>query len=90
MRINYITREVSENKLNMREFAHSINAYYEHIYIGRYSVHALLDNDGNYEFNLYLNGILKAIISNNYWGIGKLDGEGANLANRLLKVYGNY
>lgn len=88
MKINYITEEIKESNLLMGVYAKSMNSYYEQAQIGRYSIHALLYANGGYQFNLYRNGVLRAIISDLYWYIGKLDGEGANLANRILKIYG--
>lgn len=88
MTINYLNEKIYEGNLRMGVFAESLNAYYEHSTVGRYSIHALLYSDGSYQFNLYRGGVLKAIISNTYWYIGKLDGEGHNLANRLLRAYG--
>lgn len=88
MTINYLNEKIYESNLRMGVYAESMKAYYEHTNIGRYSVHALLYADGGFQFNLYRGGVLKAIISNTYWYIGKLDGEGHNLATRLLKAYG--
>lgn len=63
-------------------------AYHEEVKIGRYQVKALLFPNGYY-FYLFKGEELKALISNDDdWFIGKLDGEGQNLLNRLLAVYG--
>ena len=62
--------------------------YQEIIKVGRYKVKALLFPNGGYSFYLFREDELKAIISNDDWFISKLDGEGQNLLNRLLRIYG--
>lgn len=66
------------------------SVYQEIIVIGRYTVKALLFPNGGYSFYLFRRDELKAIISNDDWFISKLDGEGQNLLNRLMKIYGNW
>lgn len=61
--------------------------YQEEVKIGRYTVKAMLLADG-YSFYVFRDDELKAIISNDDWFISKVDGEGQNLLNRLLKIYG--
>ena len=63
-------------------------AYHEETKIGRYQVKALLFPGGEYCFHVFRRDELKAIISNEEWYIGKVDGECQNLLNRLLTVYG--
>ena len=62
-------------------------AYHEDAKIGRYVVSAIILDDG-YFFYVFRDDVLKAIISRDNWFISKLDGEGQNLLNRLLKIYG--
>ena len=64
------------------------STYQETIRVGRYQVKALLFPDGGYSFYLFKGDDLKAIVGNDDWFISKLDGEGQNLLNRLLAVYG--
>ena len=64
------------------------SSYYEEAKIGRYQVKALLFPGGEYTFYLFRDDVLKAIVGNDDWFISKLDGEGQNLLNRLLTVYG--
>ena len=63
------------------------DAYVENFNIGRYQVKAILLADG-YTFHIFKGGVLKAIIGSDDWFISSLDGEGQNLLNRLLKIYG--
>ena len=63
------------------------DAYVENFNIGRYTVKAILLADG-YTFHIFKGGDLKAIVGNGDWYISSLDGEGQNLLNRLLKIYG--
>ena len=63
-------------------------AYTEKFVVGRYTVKALLFPKGGYSFYLLKGEELKAIISNEEWFISKLDGEGQNLLNRIMKIYG--
>lgn len=62
--------------------------YQEIIRVGRYQVKALLFPNGGYSFYLFKGEDLKAIVGNDDWYISKLDGEGQNLLNRLLTIYG--
>ena len=65
------------------------NSIYQELFVvGRYTVKALLFPKGSYSFYLFRDDELKAIISNDDWFISRLDGEGQNLLNRLLKIYG--
>ena len=61
--------------------------YYEEVKIGRYTVMGIFLPDG-YFLYIFRGDELRAIISNEEWFIGKVDGEGQNLLNRLLAVYG--
>ena len=63
-------------------------AYHEEFIVGRYTVKALLFPGGGYSFYVFRGDELKAIISNDDWFVSRLDGEGQNLLNRLLKIYG--
>ena len=63
------------------------DVYQEIFVVGRYQVKALLFPNG-YSFYLFRNNELKAIISNEEWYISKVDGEGQNLLNRLMKIFG--
>ena len=63
-------------------------AYHEEIKVGRYTVQALLFQDGGYSFYVFRGNALKAVISNGDWFISKVDGECQNLLNRLMKIYG--
>ena len=63
------------------------DAYVENFNIGRYQVKAILLADG-YTFHIFKGGVLKAIVGNGDWYISNLDGEGQNLLNRILKIYG--
>ena len=63
------------------------NAYIEKVVIGRYTIQAILPEDG-FTFHIFRGDELKAIISNEEWFISKLDAEGQNLLNRILKIYG--
>ena len=64
------------------------DAYIEVFTVGRYTVKALLFPGGDYWFYIFRGDELKAIISKDDWYISRLDGEGQNLLNRLLKIYG--
>lgn len=64
------------------------NVYKEKFIVGRYTVKALLFPGGGYSFYLFRDDVLKAIISRDDWFISRLDGEGQNLLNRLMTVYG--
>ena len=64
------------------------NVYKEKFVVGRYSLKALLFPGGDYCFYIFRGDELKAIISNDDWFVSRLDGEGQNLLNRLLKIYG--
>ena len=63
-------------------------AYHEEVKVGRYTVKSLLFPGGDYTFHIFRGEELKAIISNDEWFISRIDGEGQNLLNRLLKIYG--
>ena len=63
-------------------------AYHEEVKVGRYTVKSLLFPGGDYCFYIFRDDVLKAIISNDEWFISRIDGEGQNLLNRLLTVYG--
>ena len=65
-----------------------LDAYIEVFTVGRYTVKALLFPNGGYSFYVFRGNELKAIISNDDWFVSRLDGEGQNLLNRLLKIYG--
>ena len=62
-------------------------AYHEEAKIGRYIVHAIFLPE---EIILYVfkGDDLRAIIAKDEWYISRLDGEGQNLFNRLMTVYG--
>ena len=64
-----------------------LDVYYEELVVGRYQVKAMLFPNG-YSFYVFRGDSLKAIISDKDWFISQLDGEGQNLLNRLLKIYG--
>ena len=64
------------------------SSYYEEAKIGRYTVKALLFQDGGYTFYVFRDDELKAIISDKEWFISRMDGECQNLLNRILKIYG--
>lgn len=83
MRRIFIIESVKGVKINCPP-----NAYKERFVVGRYTVKALLFQDGGYTFHIFKGDALKAIISNEEWFISKLDGEGQNLLNRLLRIYG--
>ena len=78
----YIIETVKGVKINCP------NSYKEEFVVGRYQVKALLFPDGGYSFYLFKGDDLKAIVGNDDWFISKLDGEGQNLLNRLMKLYG--
>ena len=61
--------------------------YQEEVKIGRYTVKAMLLADG-YSFYVFQGDVLKAIVGSDDWFISKLDGEGQNLVNRLMKIFG--
>ena len=63
-------------------------AYHEEVKVGRYQVKALLFPGGGYSFYVFRDDELKAIISSDDWYISRMDGEGQNLLNRLLRIYG--
>ena len=63
-------------------------AYHEEVKVGRYQVKALLFPEGGYAFHIFKGDVLKAILSDKEWYISRMDGEGQNLLNRLLKIYG--
>ena len=63
-------------------------AYHEEVKVGRYTVKSLLFQDGGYSFYVFRDDVLKAILSDKEWYISRMDGEGQNLLNRLLKIYG--
>ena len=63
-------------------------AYHEEVKIGRYVVKALLFTGGDYCFHIFRGDELKSIIPNEEWYISKLDAEGQNLLNRLIRIYG--
>ena len=65
-----------------------LNAYKEKFVIGRYTIKALLFPGGGYSFYVFRDDELKAIISSDDWYISRMDGEGQNLLNRLLRIYG--
>ena len=65
-----------------------LDAYHEEFVVGRYAIEALLFPGGGYIFYIFRRDELKAIISDKDWYISQLDGEGQNLLNRLLKIYG--
>ena len=65
-----------------------LDAYYEEFVVGRYAIKAMLFPNGGYSFYIFRGDSLKAIISDKDWFISQLDGEGQNLLNRLLKIYG--
>ena len=83
MRKIYIIESVKGVKVNC-----PLGAYTERFVVGRYQVRALLFPGGEYTFHIFRDDVLKAIISDKDWFISKLDGEGQNLLNRLLAVYG--
>ena len=63
------------------------NAYKEKLVVGRYTIQAIFLPEG-YTFHIFRDDVLKAIISDKEWYISRIDGEGQNLLNRLLKIYG--
>ena len=79
----YIIESFSGVKVNP---PHS--SYYEEAKIGRYTVHAIFLPGGGYYFYIFKGDDLKAILSDKEWYISRMDGEGQNLLNRLLKIYG--
>ena len=79
----YIIETVKGVKINCPN-----STYQETIRVGRYQVKALLFPGGDYWFYIFKGDDLRAIISNEEWFISKLDGEGQNLLNRLMKLYG--
>lgn len=64
------------------------DGYQEVIFIGRYTVKAVLFTEGGYAFYIFRGDVLKAIIGSDDWFISKLDAEGQNLVNRLMKIFG--
>ena len=62
--------------------------YQEVIRVGRYQIKGLLFPKGGYGFYLFKGDELKAIIGSDDWFISKLDGEGQNLLNKLMKIFG--
>ena len=64
------------------------NVYKEKIIIGRYTIEGMLFPKGGYGFYLFRGDELKAIISSDDWYISKVDGEGQNLLNKLMKIFG--
>ena len=83
MRRIFIIESVKGVKVNCPN-----STYQETIRVGRYQVKALLFPGGGYAFHVFRGDELKAIISNDDWYISRLDGEGQNLLNTLLKIYG--
>ena len=63
-------------------------AYHEDAKIGRYVVRAIFLPEGGYIFYVFKGDELKAIVGNDDWFVSKLDGEGQNLLNRLISIYG--
>ena len=78
----YIIESIKGVKVNCPN-----STYQETIRVGRYTVKALLFPNG-YSFYLLKGEELKAILSDKEWYISRMDGEGQNLLNRLLKIYG--
>ena len=64
------------------------DGYQEKFVVGRYIVKAILFTRGGYSFYVFQDDVLKAIIGSGDWFISKLDGEGQNLVNRLMKIFG--
>lgn len=62
--------------------------YQELFIVGRYTVKALLFPKGGYSFYVFQGDVLKAIVGSDDWFISKLDAEGQNLVNRLMKIFG--
>ena len=79
----YIMESIKGVKVNCPD-----TIYQEIFVIGRYQVKALLFPGGGYSFYVFRGNELKAILSNKEWFISRLDGEGQNLLNRLMTVYG--
>lgn len=64
------------------------DGYQEVIRVGRYQIKAVLFPNGGYNFYIFQGDVMKAIIGSADWYISKLDGEGQNLVNRLMKIFG--
>ena len=73
----------------MEFYADKQNAVFERSNVGTYTILAMfLSNTDKFQLNLYdRNGYLKAVLRENWLKIGPLDGEGANLLNRLAQVF---
>ena len=78
----YIIGALTDVKVNCPN-----DAYTEEFVVGRYVVKAIILEDDNI-FYVFRGSELKAGISRDDWYISKLDGEGQNLLNRILKIYG--
>ena len=78
----FIIRALTGVKVNVPN-----GTYHEEAKIGRYIVHAIFLPNDNF-FYVFRGDELKAIISKDDWYISRLDGEGQNLLNRLMTVYG--
>ena len=61
-------------------------AYHEEFVVGRYTIKGILLPNCHF-FYVFKGNELKAIISKDDWYISKLDGEGQNLLNRLIRAY---
>ena len=83
MRDIFIIEGIDGVKVNLPS-----DGYQEKIIIGRYTIKAMLFADGGYSFYVFRGDELKAIIGSDDWFISKLDGEGQNLVNRLMKIFG--
>lgn len=83
MRKIFIIEAITGVKVNVPN-----GTYHEKFVVGRYTIQALLFPGGGYSFYVFRDNELKAVISDNNWYISKLDGEGQNLLNRLLMIYG--
>ena len=64
------------------------DGYQEDFVVGRYTIKGILFPKGGYAFYVFQGGVLKAIIGSDDWYISRLDGEGQNLLNRLMKIFG--
>ena len=78
----FIIEALTDVKVNVPN-----GAYTEKAKIGRYIVHAIFLPNDNFVY-VFRGDELKAIISKDDWYISRLDGEGQNLLNKLLKIYG--
>ena len=83
MRKVFIIEGIDGVKVNLPS-----DGYQEKFTVGRYTVKGILFPNGGYNFYIFQGDVMKAIIGSGDWYISRLDGEGQNLLNRLMKIFG--